>query len=121
MSDLDAQIRAARVKRRTGYAFFGALTAYLTVPLLIGVISGVLSGEIWDPYTGEHRSDQESAARWCFDEASQLMQEAGRLDKHSRTWDQLAKQWTAKCRADQPDLHQVLLQTRSELRTRGKK
>ena len=120
MSDLDAQIRRAKILRRSGYAFFGILTAYLTVPMLIGAFGGVASGQIWDPYSNERLSDQASAARWCYDESGRLLQEAGRLDTINRKWDEPAKQWTAKCREDHPDLHQVLTQTRADLRSRKK-
>ncbi len=120
VNDLDDQIRRAKIKRRSGYVFFGLLTAYLTVPMIVGAFSGVASGEIWDPYTHEHLSEQESTARWCFDEASRLIQEAGRLDTINRKWDEPAKQWTGQCRKDHPELQQVLVETRSQLRKRGK-
>lgn len=116
MTDLETQIRRARIQRRAGYAFFGSLTLYLIIPMLIGAFSGAASGEIWDPYTHEPLSDQESTARWCFDEASRLIQEAGRLPKLTRKWDEPAKQWTGKCQKDHPELHQVLAQTRQDLR-----
>lgn len=121
MDDLDAQISAARTKRRIGYAILGALTAYLSIPMLIGSIGGVARGEIYDPYTGEHLDAQASAARWCFDESSRLFQEAGKLESINRRWEEPAKQWIAKCRDEHPELLQVMMQTRDDLRKRGKK
>lgn len=120
MSDLDAQISSARKKRRAGYAFFGIITLYLIIPMLVGAFGGASAGKIYDPYTGEPLSEKESVARWCFDEASRLIQEAGRLDRLARTWDEPARQWTAKCRAEHAELHQVMVETRSQLQARGK-
>lgn len=121
MDELDAKIASARKRRRLGYAFFVLLTAYLCVPMIIGAFSGVASGKIWDPYTGEQLSELKSTARWCMDESSRLLQQAGRLDHITRQWEEPAKQWIGKCAKDHPDLHQVMVETRSQLRTRGKK
>lgn len=120
MKDLDAQIAKARTRRRIGYAIFLAGALYLSVPMLIASFGGVASGQIWDPYTGEHLSTAESQARWCYDESSRLLQDAGRRERIQRQWEEPAKQWIAKCSKAHPDLHQVIVATRTDLRQRGK-
>lgn len=114
------EIRKAKILRRTGYVIFGSLALYIAVPMVIGAVSGLMSGDIWDPYTGQHLSERQSAERWCFDEASRLMQQAGTMDKLSRKWDEPARQWRAKCRDAHPDLHQALVETRSDLKRKPK-
>ena len=88
--------------------------------MLIGVFSGLQSGHLYDPYTGEAFSQKESQARWCFDEASRLLQEAGRLPELTRKWDEPAKQWTGKCGAEHRELQQLVIDARADLRVRKK-
>ena len=118
---LEEQIAKARKLRRALYAFFGILTLYVSVPMLVGALSGIATGDIYDPYTGEHLSTQKSDARWCFEEASRLMQQAGTMEKLNRRWEEPARQWTAKCRDSHPELHQALVETRRNLKSAAKK
>lgn len=119
--ELEEEIAKARKLRRLGYAVFGTLTLYLAIPMLFGAISGAMSGEIWDPYTDEHLSTQQSTARWCYEESSRLIQQAGTMNSLTRRWEEPARQWTAKCREKHPDLHQVLMQTRRSIKAGDKK
>lgn len=118
--DLEGQIKRARKLRRTGYAIIGIATLYLIIPMLVGAISGAANGHLWDPYTGQHFSEQAGGEEVCYVDARRLLQEAGELSKLTRSWDEPVREWQAKCRKNHPDLYQLLMDTRTDLLKRGK-
>lgn len=115
MEDLDAERKKIRMIRRVGFTFFFSFLIALTTPMLIGAIRGSNSGEIWDPYTGEHLSAMQTRERDCVEDARVLLVDAGRLNKLERKWEERQRQWVSKCRDGHSELYRAILDTRAEL------
>ena len=105
-------IATARLVRRIGYSSLGLFTVAFVVPLVIGVIFGVVDNKIWDPWTGQV-VDQKAAIGdpTHFREVSCYGQGIGlisRLNSSSPPNEADIEKWTGVCGEREPKLNRVL-------------
>ena len=107
--------RTAKLVRRLGYVIFMGGGLLIFVPMLIGVGSGISNDRVWDPVTGDAvQSDQRELD--CPGEARRLMMQAGRQETLTAKWDEPYRLWLAKCQQENPELYDLLSNTRQQLR-----
>ncbi len=106
-----------RNKRRIGTLILLLVTAYLVVPMFIGVIQGVRSGEIWDPITGESVQSMRDADG-CKSEAERLIRATATMTRLESSWEEKHREWTTRCRNDYPGIWDLLNMSRTSLKQR---
>lgn len=107
--------RTARLVRRLGYVVFMGGGLLIFIPMLIGVGSGIGNDRIWDPFTGA-RVGAEQRTIDCAGEARRLLVDAGRQEALSASWDEPYRAWLTRCKKQEPQLFNLLRETRQELR-----
>jgi hypothetical protein len=118
--ELEEARRAARIKRRTGFAFAFVAMLGISVPMMIGAFGGVQRGEVYDPYTGELLQKEAKSTDPCLSDAEELIVQSGQLDGLDPVWDDRATDWFRRCRAGHEDVYLMLNDTRRKLRERSK-
>jgi len=91
---------------------------YLVIPMLIGAVQGVRTGEVWDPITG----DQVTALRdadGCLTEAERLIRSASALTRLEAPWEEKRREWTVRCQTQHPDVWNMLNISRNNLLKRA--
>lgn len=101
--------------RRGGFAFFAVVTLVVCVPMLIGVIKGIASQRIWDPYTDQMLSDSKSDESECRSRAERLIRQAGTMTVREPAWEEQVRVWTVRCRKEHPEAYQMLTSTRRHI------
>ena len=107
--------RTAKITRRVGYVVFMGGGLLIFIPMLIGVGTGISSGDVWDPYTDE-KVAVSSPATDCKEDARRLIKMSSDLDGLEPEWDEPYRAWLTRCKNDYPTLYDVLETTRQELR-----
>ena len=115
-------IATARRIRRVGYVVLVIVTICLVLPLLVGVISGVLNNEAWDAWTGA-RVDTQSVegdpghfnAVSCNGAGVKLIDEIGSVKPTTPAQLKVSvgdkfKAWSGICAAREPNLNRILQQ-----------
>ncbi len=107
--------RTEKISRRIGYVLlFGAGFA-IFIPMVIGAITGVQDDEIWDPFTDLPVAMDDPELE-CVREAGDLMYLAGAHGEYEPRWEQRFRRWRVRCQDEEPQLYQLLTQTRERLR-----
>jgi hypothetical protein len=89
------------------------------IPMLIGVGTGIQSGDVWDPYTDE-KVAVTTPATDCREDARRLVKMSAEMDDLEPEWDEPYRAWLTRCKNDYPTLYDVLETTRQELRNKKK-
>lgn len=88
----------ARKVRRVGYIVAVILIIWLNAPIIIGVVSGAIAGEVKDPYSERDidPKDRESdCEKWGFE----LLQAAPSAERDTQRGT-----WTQRCSAQNPEI-----------------
>ncbi|TXC78036.1 hypothetical protein FRC91_04715 [Bradymonadales bacterium TMQ1] len=104
-----------RKARRLGYVLFFGTAVLVFLPITIGAFSGLRSGQVWDPFTGE-QVGATSVEHDCRQDATGLLMEAGRLTTLSASWENRHRRWVTRCKGEEPVAFSMLRSARSELR-----
>ncbi len=96
----DPQVRAtARTVRNFSYPILLSVSAWVSIPILIGVIGGVFAGEVRDPVTKRAISSQ-TRGNDCHTWAIELVKAKQTTGKTPAEIDV----WKEHCRGEEPDL-----------------
>jgi hypothetical protein len=111
--------RTEKITRRIGYVVFMGGGLLIFIPMLIGVGTGIQSGDVWDPYTDE-KVAVTTPATDCREDARRLVKMSAEMDDLEPEWDEPYRAWLTRCKNDYPTLYDVLETTRQELRNKKK-
>lgn len=114
MADQSEKERTKKYVRRLGYVVFFGGGFSMFVAMMIGVVQGINSGEVWDPYTGHRHEEGE-----CIERTRGLVQSAAELDRLKPKWEGRYREWGVRCKDNHPELYELLKRTRSDLQERG--
>ena len=84
------------------------------VPMVVGAVTGVQDGEVWDPLTGLSVTMDEDLH--CVNEAGDLLYLAGAYGEYDGRWEQRFRRWRTNCQKSEPELQMLLSKTRERLR-----
>lgn len=105
----------AKMFRRTGYAILGAITLFLTVPMIAGAVNGIRNQQIWDPYTDKPLAESNATEAHCRTRAEELIRDSANMVRKEPGWEEQVRVWTAKCRSDHPEAYQMLMLARRRI------
>jgi hypothetical protein len=115
--DLDPQRqRHNTLVRRAGYVVFIGGGVAMFLAMLVGVVQGIRTEKVWDPYTGlPHREGE------CLERSRNLMLDAGRLERLRPQWENRYRDWVVRCKDRHAEAYELLKETRTVLRKRNGK
>lgn len=87
------------------------------VPMVVGVWSGIQTGNVEDPFTGKEVAIQAVGEYNCLETARQLL-DVPDSKKPSRHWEGRYTDWVSHCSDKHRDIYRLLEKTRSELLNR---
>lgn len=101
--------------RHLGYFLFFGLAVVVFIPLGVGVVTGIVRGQAWDPFTGEEAFDERRELD-CRREATDLIFIAGGEDRLHNSWEQRYRRWVVRCQDPHLDYYEHLTLARDRLR-----
>jgi hypothetical protein len=106
--------RTVRIARRIGYVLFlgGGLALFVT--LVVGVVQGISTNKVWDPYTSEPYYGAE-----CLEDARHLIEDASTYERVVPPWENRYHRWVSRCKKRHPSVFQMLKQSRESIRRSG--
>lgn len=113
----EVRVDPYRNTRRIGTVILLLIATYLVLPMFVGVIQGVQTGEIWDPITGEPVQSLKDADG-CKTEAERLIRATANMTRLESSWEEKHREWTTRCRNDHPGIWDLLNMSRTNLKSR---
>ena len=77
---------------------------FVAVTLMVGSVTSLHDGRVWDPYTGE-QVESEHTASSCVKQAHQMLESE---DISPKDWTRGVNEWREKCETEAPRLVYLL-------------